>query len=50
MDAKTSNIGIHWMVRVSIHAPVMDAKDAAAIDPMTATVSIHAPVMDANLD
>ena len=32
---------------VSIHAPVMDAKDAERIRNQYALISIHAPVMDA---
>ncbi len=34
---------------VSIHAPVMDAKQSIILVYSTGTVSIHAPVMDAKL-
>ena len=33
---------------VSIHAPVMDAKDVLRCEQLGTIVSIHAPVMDAN--
>ena len=36
-------------MQVSIHAPVMDAKNKAATAKRLSKVSIHAPVMDAKL-
>ena len=43
--------GRNWSIKkikVSIHAPVMDAKCMWAANPTIREVSIHAPVMDAN--
>jgi len=38
---------VQQMLRVSIHAPVMDANSLNTKTDNTNTVSIHAPVMDA---
>ena len=47
MDANNDFRKPNQWQRVSIHAPVMDAKDWVQVEPPDDTVSIHAPVMDA---